>query len=87
MKNQAHVKASFYLIFDTDMDEEEFQSSFNEDAVVGSDVKITLPNGRTYKASFADLLKTKLEYFDVIEEDEETEEKSPSSELDDQIAI
>lgn len=56
MKNTAHVQATFYLMFKTELDEEEYQSKFNEETLVGSKVEITLPNGCTYQACLSDLI-------------------------------
>lgn len=56
MKNTAHVQATFYLMFKTELDEEEYQNKFNEETLVGSKVEITLPDGRTYQACLSDLV-------------------------------
>lgn len=82
-ENVSHVEASFYLLFDTDLNSEEFQSKFSPEIIVGSEVNITLPDGSVHRAGFADLLDMNIESFEVNEEI-----KKPSScELDDQIAI
>lgn len=83
-ENVSHVEASFYLLFDTDLNSEEFQSKFSPEIIVGSEVNITLPDGSVHRAGFADLLDMNIESFEVNEE----EIKEPSScQLDDQIAI
>ena len=84
MKNVAHVKASFYLLFDTDLNLEEFQSKSSSETIVGSEVYINLPNGNLQKASLAVMEDSEVVDF----EDNSLEEKeSPSCELDDKIAI
>jgi hypothetical protein len=84
--NQAQGYVKLYLLKNTEMDEEEFQRMFQKDNIVGTKpLEITFSNGKVHKFDVMDVLKMMWEHFEV--EEEETEEKSPSSELDDQIAI
>jgi hypothetical protein len=69
MKNAAHAQATFYLIFETVLEEQEFRNKVNADTIVGSMVEITLPNGQTCKAAFTDMVG--LEIVEFIDDEEE----------------
>lgn len=64
MKNTVHLLTTFYLLFDTDLSLEEFTEKFSHDNIINSKVAVTLPDGSTYNASFADLVESNVVEFE-----------------------
>jgi hypothetical protein len=62
--NLAHVLASFYLLFETDLAEQSFKEIYSKELIVGSKVSVTLPDGTVHSASLADLIDLKVEEFE-----------------------
>jgi hypothetical protein len=85
VKNIAHVQTSFYLLFETEMDKEEFQNMVNAETVVGSEVKIVLPDGNTYNAVYSVITDMHIEEFE--DNSLVDKEKVTDNNISDQIAI
>ena len=77
--NTAHVNASFYLLFNTGLTQEEFELKFNKDILINSQVSVTLPDGSVHIADFADLLELNL--VDFEEQEKATENCAPSDQI------
>ena len=65
--NTAHVIASFYLLFNTGLTQEEFEIKFHKDVLINSQVTVTLSDGSVHSANFADLLELKIDSFEEEE--------------------
>lgn len=64
MNNVAHAVASFYLLVNTHLTEEEFCNKFTKENIIASKIEMTLPDGSVHSVSFADLLTIKVEEFE-----------------------
>jgi hypothetical protein len=64
MKKSVHLSASFYLLFETDLDLEEFQNKYHQENIIDSKVEFILPNGDVHKAVFAGLEDLKIVDFE-----------------------
>ncbi|MFO1442911.1 hypothetical protein KDN24_06735 [Bacillus sp. Bva_UNVM-123] len=55
MKNSAHFEAGLYLLFETNLNEDEIKNVITTETIINSKVEITLPDGSVHKASFVNL--------------------------------
>lgn len=69
MNNVAHVKANFYLLFETEKDKKDFFNIFNKDSIIATDINFLTADGILHKVKFSDLLK-----FQIVEFEENKKE-------------